>query len=191
MARGRNYRLIPLSDGAGVVESVGANVTSFKAHDRVTGSFFEGWLGGEPSEAKMRSNLGGALDGVLCEYRVWPAMALVRTPDHLSDVEAASMPCAGLTAWSAVVKLGGIKPGQTVLTQGTERRLALCAAIRKNERRAGDRDVVERRQDRAAEKTRRRHHHQLQDHAGMGQAGAAADRPSASTSSSRSAASAR
>src|SRR4029450_3368436 len=67
----------------------------------------------------MRSNLGGALDGVLCEYRVWPAAALVRTPDHLSDAEAASLPCAGLTAWSAVIKLGNIRSGQTVLTQGT------------------------------------------------------------------------
>src|SRR5262245_31279218 len=69
----QKFPLVPLSDGAGVVESVGAGVTSFKAGDRVTGSFFEGWLGGEPSEEKMRSNLGGALDGVLCEYRVWPA----------------------------------------------------------------------------------------------------------------------
>jgi Alcohol dehydrogenase GroES-like domain len=80
----QKFPLVPLSDGAGVVESVGAGVTSFKAGDRVTGSFFEGWLGGEPSEEKMRSNLGGALDGVLCGYRVWPAAALVRTPDHLS-----------------------------------------------------------------------------------------------------------
>ena len=115
----QKFPLVPLSDGAGVVESVGAGVTRFKPGDRVTGSFFEGWLGGEPSEEKMRSNLGGALDGVLCEYRVWPAAALVRTPEHLSDVEAASLPCAGLTAWSAVIKLGGIRPGQTVLTQGT------------------------------------------------------------------------
>src|SRR5438477_1299358 len=115
----QKFPLVPLSDGAGVVDSVGAGVTSFKPGDRVTGSFFEGWLGGEPSEAKMRSNLGGALDGVLCEYRVWPAAALVRTPDHLTDIEAACLPCAGLTAWSAVVKLGNIKPGQTVLTQGT------------------------------------------------------------------------
>src|SRR5215468_2808224 len=115
----QKFPLIPLSNGAGVVESVGAGVTAFKPGDRVTGSFFEGWLGGEPSEAKMRSNLGGALDGVLCEYRAWPAAALVRTPDHLSDVEAASLPCAGLTAWSAVVKLGNIRPGQSVLTQGT------------------------------------------------------------------------
>src|SRR5215468_3203094 len=115
----QKFPLVPLSDGAGVVESVGVGVTSFKAGDRVTGSFFEGWLGGEPSEEKMRSNLGGALDGVLCEYRVWPAAALVRTPDHLSDAEAASLPCAGLTAWSAVIKLGNIRSGQTVLTQGT------------------------------------------------------------------------
>jgi len=115
----QKFPLVPLSDGAGTVASVGAGVAGFKAGDRVTGSFFEGWLGGEPSEEKMRSNLGGALDGVLCEYRVWPAAALVRTPDHLSDVEAASLPCAGLTAWSAVVKLGRIRPGQTVLTQGT------------------------------------------------------------------------
>jgi NADPH:quinone reductase-like Zn-dependent oxidoreductase len=115
----QKFPLVPLSDGAGVVESVGAGVTSFKAGDRVTGSFFEGWLGGEPSEEKMRSNLGGALDGALCEYRVWPAAALVRTPDHLSDAEAASLPCAGLTAWSAVIKLGNIRSGQTVLTQGT------------------------------------------------------------------------
>jgi len=115
----QKFPLIPLSDGAGVVESVGAGATRFKPGERVTGSFFEGWLGGEPSEEKMRSNLGGALDGVLCEYRLWPEAALVRTPDHLSDVEAASLPCAGLTAWSAVVKLGDIRPGQTVLTQGT------------------------------------------------------------------------
>ena len=67
----------------------------------------------------MRAALGGSVDGVLTEYRVFPAHALVRTPDHLSDIEAATLPCAGLTAWSAVVKLGDIKPGQTVLTQGT------------------------------------------------------------------------
>ena len=115
----QKFPLVPLSDGAGVVASVGAGVAGFKTGDRVTGSFFEGWLGGEPSEEKMRSNLGGALDGVLCEYRTWPQAALVRSPDHLSDVEAASLPCAGLTAWSAVVKLGRIRPGQTVLTQGT------------------------------------------------------------------------
>jgi NADPH:quinone reductase-like Zn-dependent oxidoreductase len=67
----------------------------------------------------MRAALGGSVDGVLAEYRIFPKHALVRTPEHLSDIEAAALPCAGLTAWSAVVKLGGITPGQTVLTQGT------------------------------------------------------------------------
>ena len=115
----QKFPLIPLSDGAGVVEAVGENVTRVKPGDRVIGSFFEGWQGGEPTEQKLHSALGGALDGVLCEYRLFPAHALVKTPDSLSDAEAASLPCAALTAWSAVVKLGQIKPGQTVLTQGT------------------------------------------------------------------------
>ncbi len=115
----QKFPLIPLSDGAGVVEAVGEGVTRWKAGDRVTGSFFEDWTGGEPTEKKLHSALGGARDGVLCEYRVFAAHGLVRSPDFLSDAEAAALPCAGLTAWSAVVKLGQIKPGQTVLTQGT------------------------------------------------------------------------
>jgi NADPH:quinone reductase-like Zn-dependent oxidoreductase len=115
----QKFPLVPVSDGAGAVERVGSGVAQFSAGDRVIGSFFESWLGGEPSEAKMQAALGGAVDGVLAEYRIFPAHALVRTPPHLSDVEAASLPCAGLTAWSAVVKLGGIRPGHTVLTQGT------------------------------------------------------------------------
>ena len=115
----QKFPLVPVSDGAGVIESVGRGVRDFASGDRVIGSFFESWIGGEPSEAKMRAALGGAVDGVLSEYRIFPAGALVRTPEHLSDVEAAALPCAGLTAWSAVVKLGSVKPGQTVLTQGT------------------------------------------------------------------------
>ena len=115
----QKFPLVPVSDGAGVIEAVGSCVREFVAGDRVIGSFFESWFGGEPSEAKMRAALGGSVDGVLTEYRVFPAQALVKTPEHLSDIEAAALPCAGLTAWSAVVKLGGVKPGQTVLVQGT------------------------------------------------------------------------
>jgi NADPH:quinone reductase-like Zn-dependent oxidoreductase len=115
----QKFPLVPCSDGAGVVEAVGDDVRGFAVGDRVIGSFFEGWLGGEPSEVKMRTALGGAVDGTLSQYRVFKANAVVKTPDHLSDVEAATLPCAGLTAWSAVVKLGNIRPGQTVLTQGT------------------------------------------------------------------------
>ena len=66
----QKFPLVPLSDGAGVVERVGAGVGEFAAGDRVIGSFFENWIGGEPSETKMRSALGGAVDGVLSEYRV-------------------------------------------------------------------------------------------------------------------------
>ncbi|CAL76626.1 Putative Alcohol dehydrogenase [Bradyrhizobium sp. ORS 278] len=115
----QKFPLVPLSDGAGVVEAVGEGVSTFAPGDRVIGSFFESWTGGEPSETKMRGALGGAVDGTLSEYRIFPAQALVRTPAHLTDIEAATLPCAGVTAWSAVVKLGGIRPGQTVLTQGT------------------------------------------------------------------------
>ena len=115
----QKFPLVPLSDGAGVVERVGPDVREFVAGDRVIGSFFENWTSGDPSEAKMRGALGGSVDGVLTQYRIFPKHALIRTPEHLSDVEAAALPCAGVTAWSAVVKLGGIKPGQTVLTQGT------------------------------------------------------------------------
>jgi hypothetical protein len=115
----QKFPLVPLSDGAGLIEAVGSGVREFAVGDRVIGSFFESWIDGEPSDAKMRAALGGAVDGVLAEYRLFPAQALVKTPEHLSDIEAAALPCAGLTAWSAVVKLGDVKPGQTVLTQGT------------------------------------------------------------------------
>jgi NADPH:quinone reductase-like Zn-dependent oxidoreductase len=115
----QKFPLIPVSDGAGMVEAIGPGVQIFKPGDRVIGAFFQDWISGEPTEVKMRSNLGGALDGVLCEYRVFPVRSLVRTPEHLTDAEASALPCAGVTAWSAIVKLGGVKPGQTVLTQGS------------------------------------------------------------------------
>ena len=115
----QKFPLIPVSDGAGIVEAIGPGVQAFKPGDRVIGAFFQDWISGEPSEQKLRSELGSALDGVLCEYRIFPARSLVRTPEHLTDVEAAALPCAGVTAWSAIVKLGRVKPGQTVLTQGS------------------------------------------------------------------------
>ena len=115
----QRFPLVPVSDGAGVIERVGQGVREFASGARVIGSFFESWISGEPSETKMRSALGGSADGVLTEYRIFPKHALIRTPEHLSDIEAAALPCAGVTAWSAVIKLGGIKPGQIVLTQGT------------------------------------------------------------------------
>src|ERR1700723_4237256 len=115
----QKFPLVPVSDGAGVIEAIGAEVREFAPGDRVIGSFFQNWFGGEPSEAKMSTALGGSVDGVLTEYRVFPARAVVKPPAPPSHIEAASLPCAGLTAWSAVVKLGAVKPGQTVLVQGT------------------------------------------------------------------------
>ena len=111
--------LIPLSDGAGVVEAVGSGVTQFKAGDKVIGSFFENWIGGRPTKEKLAGALGGSADGVLCEYRVFRQEALILSPPHLSFEEAATLPCAGLTAWGAVVGAGATKPGDVVLTQGS------------------------------------------------------------------------
>ena len=115
----RTENLIPVSDGAGDVVAVGAGVTRFATGDRVVANFFQKWLSGEPDEAKLRSGLGGQIDGMACELRVLPEYGLCHTPSHLTDAEAAALPCAGLTAWSAVFDQGGVKPGDLVLTQGS------------------------------------------------------------------------
>jgi NADPH:quinone reductase-like Zn-dependent oxidoreductase len=111
--------LIPLSDGAGVIDAVGEGVTRFKPGDRVVGVFFQGWFEGEPSAEKLATGLGADLDGVLCELRVFDQAGLLPVPDHLSDAEAATLPCAGVTAWSAIVTLGRVCPGDVVVVQGT------------------------------------------------------------------------
>jgi NADPH:quinone reductase-like Zn-dependent oxidoreductase len=115
----QKFPLIPLSDAAGAVEAVGSGVSRFKVGDRVLNSFFQNWSGGEASEEKFASAPGGLLDGVLSQYRVFPQHGILHSPPHLSDAEAAALPCAGLTAWSAVVKFGATRPGSIVLTQGT------------------------------------------------------------------------
>lgn len=109
---------VPLSDGAGEVVQVGEGVSLFKPGDRVAGIFMQTWLDGELTEAKAKSALGGAIDGMLSEYVVLREDGLVTIPDHLSFEEAATLPCAAVTAWHAVVECG-VKPGQTVLTLGT------------------------------------------------------------------------
>lgn len=115
----RTVDFIPLSDGAGEVAAVGEGVTRFKPGDRVVGNFFQEWLAGEPDQDNMKSGLGGVLDGVASELRVFPDYGLCHTPAHLTDGEAAALPCAGLTAWSAVIDQGRTTPGDIVLTQGT------------------------------------------------------------------------
>jgi NADPH:quinone reductase-like Zn-dependent oxidoreductase len=111
--------LVPLSDGAGEVAAVGDGVARVKVGDRVAGCFMPAWIDGEPTEAKARSALGGGGIGMLAEYVVLPAEGVVPVPDHLSAEEAATLPCAAVTAWHALVTEGGVKAGDVVLTQGT------------------------------------------------------------------------
>lgn len=120
-AHGRDVRppLIPLSDAVGTVAAIGAGVEGFVEGDRVCPAFFQHWPGGPPPEDLARGRLGGPLDGVLATHRVFPATGLVRVPPGLSDPEAASLPCAGVTAWSALSEPAPVRPGETVLIQGT------------------------------------------------------------------------
>lgn len=118
-ARGIAYPRIPNSDGAGEVVEVGPVVTRFAAGDRVAGCFFQRWPAGGITAEAMASALGGALDGLLAEYAVLEEDGLVAIPEHLSFEEAATLPCAALTAWHILVEMGGLKAGDTVLTLGT------------------------------------------------------------------------
>ncbi len=113
------YPRIPNSDGAGEVVAVGDGVRRFAPGDRVTSCFFADWNDGDVTPEAMASALGGALDGVLGEEVVLPEGGLVATPAHLSDAEAATLPCAALTAWNALVARGGLIAGDTVLVLGT------------------------------------------------------------------------
>jgi NADPH:quinone reductase-like Zn-dependent oxidoreductase len=109
---------IPCSDGAGEVVEVGAGVTRWKPGDRVAAIFMQNWLEGPLTAAKTKGALGGDVDGMLAEEVVLRETGLVRIPEHLSFAEAATLPCAAVTAWNAL-KAGGLKPGSTVLVQGT------------------------------------------------------------------------
>jgi NADPH:quinone reductase-like Zn-dependent oxidoreductase len=109
---------IPVSDGAGEVTALGPGVTRFKVGDRVAGAFMPGWAEGRLNDEKARSALGGVVDGLLCETAVLPETGVVNVPGHLSDEEAATLPCAAVTAWNAL-RVGDLQPGETVLIQGT------------------------------------------------------------------------
>lgn len=111
--------VIPLSDGAGEVIACGEAVTTFKPGDRVAGCFVQDWIDGEPDERVLNSCLGGGIDGVLREEMTFPEHGLVKIPAHLSFEEAACLPCAGVTAWHALIELGNLRAGDTVLLLGT------------------------------------------------------------------------
>jgi NADPH:quinone reductase-like Zn-dependent oxidoreductase len=112
--------VVPLSDGAGVVSAIGSGVEGFSIGDRVVVGFMPGWAEGEFSEAKKASSLGGpGVDGVLAEQIVVPATGVVRLPNSMSFEAASTLPCAGVTAWSALFERRPIQPGETVLLLGT------------------------------------------------------------------------
>ncbi|MBA4143749.1 MAG: NAD(P)-dependent alcohol dehydrogenase [Nitrosospira sp.] len=111
--------VIPLSDGAGDVVAVGKKVSTTKVGDCVAGSVFPDWVSGPLTQEIFERSLGGPLDGMLAEYVVLPERAVIPYPEYLSYEEAATLPNAGVTAWHALVELGRIRAGQTVLLLGT------------------------------------------------------------------------
>ncbi len=108
----------PFSDGAGDVIAIGEGVSHVRVGDRVAGIFMQDWIAGELSEAKQKSALGGGMQGMLAEYVVLGENGLVHIPEHLTYEEAATLPCAAVTAWHAVIETG-IRPGESVLLLGT------------------------------------------------------------------------
>ncbi len=117
--RNTSQPTIIASDGSGEVIAVGDGVTAFHAGDRVVGAFFQGWITGPFAREYGASALGGAIDGVLTQFRVFDQQGLLRVPEHLSFEEAATLPCAGLTAWNALVPTCHVQAGDTVLLLGT------------------------------------------------------------------------
>lgn len=111
--------LIPVSDGVGEVIEVGDGVTRVRVGDRVCPTYFQNWAGGNATPERLASALGGPLDGVMADRVCLSEDGVVRLPDYLTDAEAATLPCAALTAWSAVVTHGQTRAGDRLLVQGT------------------------------------------------------------------------
>lgn len=111
---------IPVSDGVGTIVEVGSAVTTLSANERVAGLFLPNWVDGTLTAEKLANPLGGKVrDGLLQEYAVLNENELIKVPAFLSDEEAATLPCAALTAWHGLIEKGKIQPGNTVLIQGT------------------------------------------------------------------------
>jgi NADPH:quinone reductase-like Zn-dependent oxidoreductase len=116
---GGRTKVVPLSDGAGVVEEVGDGVTRVRKGDRVVANFMRDWVSGSITPAAKASALGGEAEGMLAESVVLPEHALAIIPQSLTFTEAASIPCAGVTAWNALQVTGTVRPGDRVVVQGT------------------------------------------------------------------------
>jgi len=118
-AKKRAKRIVPVSDGAGEVVAVGERVTRVKVGDRVAAAFFPTWTSGGLTKEHHANALGGSIDGVLAEQVMLPESAWVRIPAHFSFEQASTLPCAGVTAWHALFEAASLKPGDTILVQGT------------------------------------------------------------------------
>jgi NADPH:quinone reductase-like Zn-dependent oxidoreductase len=116
---GTKPNVVPLSDGAGEVVAIGPGVTRVKPGDRVAGIFMQTWLGGGIAPHDAGSAMGGAIDGMLAEQIVLREDGLVHLPAHLSFEEGATLPCAAVTAWHALVDHARTRAGDTVLILGT------------------------------------------------------------------------
>ena len=110
---------IPMSDGAGIVSAVGDGVTEFAVGDQVVSTFFPDWLDGRPPSSAFTRVPGDGIDGYAREAVTAPTHWFTRAPSGFSHAEAATLTCAGLTAWRALFVDYAVKPGDTVLVQGT------------------------------------------------------------------------
>lgn len=113
------FPLIPVSDGCGEVVAIGEGVRGLSLGEMVIPLFHQAWQGGPPSLERLSQSLGSPLDGVMADYRLFRAEGLVKAPSHLTAEEAATLPCAGVTAWTALMTEGRLAAGETVVIQGT------------------------------------------------------------------------
>ena len=111
--------VVPLSDGCGTVVATGDLVSDLEVGERVVSLFYPNWTAGPPARENQSPIVGESIDGVLTEYALLQRTGVARVPDYLTDTEAASLPCAALTAWRSLVVEARIKAGDTVLLQGT------------------------------------------------------------------------
>jgi NADPH:quinone reductase-like Zn-dependent oxidoreductase len=111
--------ITPFSDGCGVVEAVGEGVTRVKPGDRVATLFFQRWISGPPNLDKLSSSLGSPIPGAGRELAVFSADGVSKVPEFLTDQQVATLPCAALTAWRAIYEDADLRPGDTVVLQGT------------------------------------------------------------------------
>lgn len=118
-ARQVRLPLIPCSDGAGEVVETGPGVTRVKTGARVAGTFFQNWLAGDIRTEHFASALGGSVDGMLADRVVLHEDGVVSVPDYMTYEDAATLPCAAVTAWQGLVTKGNMKAGDTILVQGT------------------------------------------------------------------------